>query len=626
MNIKGNAPVFRKVPNALAFFWLVMALFFAFPLTASATIGRTTIAGTVYQFEKDDHYNFSDSQPISNAGTYGTFAVYGNLSSAGQKDGISAYITENGQFELFYTYQDSLLNTTEDSWHLVDDKSKKIDKLTLDSKIMKGAIVVQTSNDHINWRNVQVLTNAFQDVPVRANAIYSATAAQLDSGCFYRVIIAYEVSIRTEERKVLFVNTDKYETRKYAEVYEVYAQSKGAASDSVNKTQARNPNEAIRVKDFDNYYGTEDISPKDIHYGWTLGHFIVSGFTRKEKNPDNTLVFLKNAGDQVKLSFHLEQDITALNGNPKLTITDDTNGRDQYFQTEKMDFGRGLVIVRYTDDTYKKSKPIYYRDYLKANATGADTEIQLCEEGDYEVALDYEVTKDELIDKVGHYRITFNFSVRNGNSMFFPMDLATGAELVNGSVAENGFRIDMAKSRYLSIDVKYSVLNPIGDSYVEDTRFNRPAKDGNQYTDEGIYTITARSDYSEEPTVKKIIVGNDFTALAYVVNNLSLDDFNQKLKDGFTIDSDGVLLEPTSVSVVSSSGVKEPVVEQPAASSAPESTVRESEQPVQEVETPSSSFSVITVVGIVILVAVVAVLLLKKKKPDASDTHGGADE
>lgn len=45
---------------------------------------------------------------------------------------------------------------------------------------------------------------------------------------------------------------------------------------------------------------------------------------------------------------------------------------------------------------------------------GQISKVQLFEEGDYEVALDYEVTKDELIGKTGHYRIFFKFSVRNG--------------------------------------------------------------------------------------------------------------------------------------------------------------------------------------------------------------------
>ena len=78
---------------------------------------------------------------------------------------------------------------------------------------------------------------------------------------------------------------------------------------------------------------------------------------------------------------------------------------------------------------------------------GANTRVQLFEEGDYEVALDYEVTKSQLIPQTHHYRIFFKFSVRNANCMVYPFDIVTGAELTNSSVTENWFSLDLAKSR-----------------------------------------------------------------------------------------------------------------------------------------------------------------------------------
>ena len=88
-------------------------------------------------------------------------------------------------------------------------------------------------------------------------------------------------------------------------------------------------------------------------------------------------------------------------------------------------------------------------------------EVKLCEEGDYEVALDYELRKNNLdlfgwnpFPSYNDYRIFFRFSVRNGNCMVYPFDVVTGAELTNSSITENGFYLDLAKSRYLNIDIK----------------------------------------------------------------------------------------------------------------------------------------------------------------------------
>ena len=71
-------------------------------------------------------------------------------------------------------------------------------------------------------------------------------------------------------------------------------------------------------------------------------------------------------------------------------------------------------------------------------------------------------------------------------TMVYPFDVATGSELTNSSMTENGFRLDLAKSRYLKVNIKREVLKDSPDGLVEDTRFNGPAKDGAEYTDEGI--------------------------------------------------------------------------------------------------------------------------------------------
>ena len=150
----------------------------------------------------------------------------------------------------------------------------------------------------------------------------------------------------------------------------------------------------------------------------------------------------------------------------------------------------------------------------------------LNEEGDYEAALYYEVEDNDLkhiASKYGNYRITFRFSVRNGNCMVYPFDLVTGAELQNTSVTENGFRLDLARSRYLDIDVKRSVLVESPTGVVEDERFNRPAKDGDRYDAEGIYTISVSNRYTGESTVKTIFVGTDALLQEYIAKGFSPD-------------------------------------------------------------------------------------------------------
>lgn len=127
------------------------------------------------------------------------------------KDGIPMYEVTEGNLKFFYNYGDTLLNAGEDSWHLIEDKSKKIDALKLDDNILKGTIILQTSTDGLNWVDVVSMTDAFNKTPIRTESIYETKDVQLINGCYYRVIVAYELRIRTENSNILFINTDKYD-------------------------------------------------------------------------------------------------------------------------------------------------------------------------------------------------------------------------------------------------------------------------------------------------------------------------------------------------------------------------------------------------------------------------------
>ena len=259
----------------------------------------------------------------------------------------------------------------------------------------------------------------------------------------------------------------------------------------------------------------KEISSSDPHYGWDLGQFCVSDFTGKTEDEEGNPVFLKNVGDTVTLSFELFEDIDRLNDDSDLYICHDTNGYDSYFKTEKTDCGRGMLIVRKTDSQNGKGDPLIYTDYLSGIETGADTEVALFEEGDYEVALDYEIKeKRHLIGPIPwipdyhNYRIFFRFSVRNGNCMAYPIELDTNRELMNDSVTEKGFSLDFVNSRYLDICIKYESVVFTDDGMITDVRFNRTAREGEEYTEEGLYTITVKNQYTSQTTVKEILVGS----------------------------------------------------------------------------------------------------------------------
>jgi hypothetical protein len=301
------------------------------------------------------------------------------------------------------------------------------------------------------------------------------------------------------------------------------------------------------------FLGSDEIEKKDPHYGWSLGNFYLTGYTSKTDEGEIP-VFLKTVGDTVSLYFNLEQDINSLNGNRDLVISEDKNGYDEGFQIKKTNFGKGTLIIRKTDFQNKTNKPQIYINYLSGIKSGADAKVDVYEEGDYEVALDYEIRNKKInpfgftfYSKYKHYSIRYKFSVRNGNCMVFPFDTETREELTNKAITENGFFLDLAKSSYLDINIKKEVLDESSGRLKEDVRFNKPAKDGDQYTDNGIYTIKVKNKYTNEETVKKIYVGTNKVLKAYMTTGYSIRDIEDLIKVGATVDNSGNITIPKTV-------------------------------------------------------------------------------
>ena len=255
------------------------------------------------------------------------------------------------------------------------------------------------------------------------------------------------------------------------------------------------------------YNEDKPVTGDDPHWNWSLGSFMISGFT-EEKEENGKRVFIKTPGDSLKLWFDLEQDINSLNGNKDLTVSNDTDGMDERFpyNRQKDGLGRGLLLIRHYDHTHKPTDPQPYTNYLEANNDrGADTKVEIKEEGEYEVALDYEVKKDELFDKINNYRIAFSFVVRNGSGMFFMFDIGSGSELQDYSRTADGFRIDLANSHSLSVSYTRYALNQ--DETGLDVRKTGLASDGDQFEKVGYYEITVTNRETNESLTKHIFVG-----------------------------------------------------------------------------------------------------------------------
>ncbi len=530
-----------------------------FSLIISESAKAGTIDGELYKYEGDsgeyELNSYTSKEAISSANSMGGGRLQINGSSEVRHDEITSFIVSGDSLEFYYSYEPSSINRDDTDWFVVDDKTKKVNGTTIKKNIDSGAVLVWASYDNTNWVLDTVYYDVFDTNSSFNKSFYNTKELQLSNGCFYRVMICYEMKRKVNSSQFLFIDTSEYEYEKRAEVYEFYAISKDGFEGncpSVNDSPRKNLGKTTKVKFDSGYYDEQTMDVNDPHYGWEIGQFWINGYSSEVTN-NGEVVFLKNVGDKVSLWFQLKQNIEKLNDNSALFIEDDTNGYDKYFQTPKTDFGHGALIIQFTDYEGVKHDPIIYTDFLSASAAvGANTRVQLFEEGDYEVSLDYEIGKNNI--NVGavstapsytNYKVTFKFSIRNGNCMVFPFDVVNGNELQDKGLTKNGFKLDLAKSRYLTIDVTRSVL--IDDSNggkKEDVRFNRPAKDGDQYTDEGIYRIKVTNNYTNETVEKVLYVGEDDYIKALSKNGCTLSDLNNMLAQGYEIAYDGSLVAP----------------------------------------------------------------------------------
>lgn len=559
----------EKLSCALGTVMMLTVISSAFPFIAEAEKQTVNLDGEQYEFGKKSEYDIDSSDPaekVSPDYRLGTLSLIGDIQKSYNKNGIPAYeIADDKTFTLEYDYISSLKDAGEDDWHLIKDGKNVVNGSKLDDDIDYGALIFQTSLDGENWIDCKSYVNLKSDKEFDNGQINNI---QLANGCYYRIIAAYEIEKRTKDNSwgiKEFYKTDEYSTKKIAQVYTFYASYKDIDTEPTGEKYyfyagAKNATYTVKTKK-NNYAGSETIDKKDPHYGWDLGYFCLSGYTDTGDSDD---VYLKKVGNKVKLTFHLDQNINKLNGNSDLKIAVDKKGSDEEFKIPSHNMKRGELIIRHTDNE-NKNKEVKYSDYLAALASpGADTVIQLFEEGKYEVHLNYAITDENGIDSTTYYQTSFKFEISNANCIVYFFDSKTGTELSNSDITENGFRINTAGSKNTKITMTRKILNTTKNVLTEDTRFNGAVSNDEEFKDEGIYTI-----YAYNPDLKKV---KDFEATIYVGDNpvlsaytkhlntsdeYTIEQLNNMIEEGYTITDNGDIIEPETATTAVTANVPE---------------------------------------------------------------------
>lgn len=548
----------RKIAILTSIIMIMIGTFTINSLDTYAAEGKEILTGKTYELGEKDEYEINKAEEIPDNAS--RFYLKGNISEVSTKNGFVSYAVDSGNLKIMVDKEFGTALFTpkkEQDWHVITDKSKIVDSTKLTENIGSGAVVIQTSKDGKTWINVDTETDIYNKMDTlnestingeQINAFYETTNVQITTGCYYRIIVAYKLERTEDPSKVLFVEIKNTEKKGRLEIYEFYAYNPNVNQvEELDTADAYEFSDVYRVDSQDGFRNPTAIKSDDPHNDWTLGKFYISGYTDVAYD-DDIPVFLKVPGDKAALWFNLEQALDKCNGRTDIKVEYISSGSDIYFGTPTIDdFGRGALIIRKTDKNNKKERYIY-TNYLEASATvGANTRVDLFEEGDYEVALDYQLHYDKpfvfgtTTTKTLTYRVFFKFKVRNGDISAFIRDVDTNQFITNANVAKNGFYIDVANSQYLSLSIKREVLSESLDGLVEDTKFSGVAKEGRHYTDEGIYTVTVKNLVTGDSVEKRVYVGDSDILKAHMVTGISISEINERLATGAVIDENGYI-------------------------------------------------------------------------------------
>ena len=164
------------------------------------------------------------------------------------------------------------------------------------------------------------------------------------------------------------------------------------------------------------------------------------------------------------------------------------------------------------------------------------------------------------------------------------------------------------------------MLKDSADGLVEDTRFNGAAKDGAEYTDEGIYNITVSNQYTGVFTTKKIYVGTNNIIRAHMTTGLPITEINKLIADGASIADDGTIKVAT-VKVAEEEDEKIDAKEKEPKKSQEYEEIPDIDNSIQDSKQEQKLIPYLAIIGLVILVAVICIVIVireKKKKKEVS--------
>jgi len=378
----------KKVANRISI--LVMTIL---ACAFSLNIYKVNAAGINYpvagiSYELTDSSGFKPSgkeQEILCFGekSIGTFGVQGNIKKQSTYDGYVAFGTVD-ELILGYNYDGSYQTKNKEAWNLTSSNEKKINDITIDKKIGKGAIIVENSLNGKEWALVHSITDIFDKDKKAMDAFYNISIDDAKKGTYYRVSVAYRMAQKVAVDKNWIFKSDVFQYKEFVEVYEFYV-----------------------------CYGGNAVEIRDISTGEKAESLVSKGFIIDKSGTNCSVTVSKNNGVESKVDS-LSSIIDP--GNYKIKITNSLNQSFEKWVT----VSDGMELEQTLPTVYEGGKK---GKYIEENAVVGLTSFDMYSMSKLKIGYqnDSRITKSS---KNGYdaYGVT-------GNSVSLYLQLAEASEL-----------------------------------------------------------------------------------------------------------------------------------------------------------------------------------------------------
>jgi len=176
-----------------AFLCLCLASGYGDKINVSASTSIYYPESNNYETSAKDDFLTADPEKVEDFSygdkSIGCLSISGEIENKAKFDDIISYET-TGKVEFMYSYNSENYKGITKRWTISSSASNSIDGYSIDSKIKKGAILIQKSPDRKNWSQAKLKTDVFANGDIN-ESIYTVSDSEYKKGTYFRIYIAY---------------------------------------------------------------------------------------------------------------------------------------------------------------------------------------------------------------------------------------------------------------------------------------------------------------------------------------------------------------------------------------------------------------------------------------------------